>query len=176
MTVNLRMYRLYCGVKNEKNTILIFLACLSGLILGTVFANFAGNAYIGLLVRSVSTPVSFAGLCISAVLPILLAVFLERFGFAKYLWMLCFWKAFLLGACSFGCYLAFGSGGWLVRMLLQFSDLLLFPVLVWLCLRSGKGKNGALLQMPWVCIVIAVAVCFIDFAYISPFVSALSSL
>lgn len=148
---------------------LLSACCLFGLLCGTFLGVFFSDSY-GFLMRMAATcRVSIVGLGILLLLPLFLSFLCIHCGRPKLLYGICFLKSFMLGLCAMGCFYAFGSGGWLVRLLVQFSDLITFPILCWFMLRcisnSGKGIQRDYILCNGAFLLVGI----LDFFYISPY-------
>ncbi len=151
----------------------VFLICLAGLLAGIEFSFPVKETLNVLILKAAQTKVSFIGLLSTAVLPFLLAFWLVHFGKEKYLLIVCFCKAFLLSVGSIGCYFAFGQGSWLVRFLLQFSDIVLFPFLCWYAMNNLCGKMYSGNQDRLLCSLAFTVFAGIDYCVVSPFLAML---
>ncbi len=86
-------------------------------------------------------PVSIVGLLSIWTLPFLLSAFVVFLGRPLWLLLICFSKAFCYAFVSLGFFLAFGTAGWLARILLLFSDWVCMPLLYWFWQRSLSGRR-----------------------------------
>ena len=148
---------------------ILILACilLLGYLIGTFLATETPVAYFSLMRSAVNSPVSIVGSLVSVFLPFLLAFAAVHYGKPALLFIILFCKATLFAHGSMCCYLAFGSGGWLVRLLLQFSDILMFPVLCrFTILYLGQPKplrrRDTLISTDAAAFVVIVNFCFIS--------------
>ena len=157
------------SISCNRSALFLAAAWCAGLFSGTCLASGASPSFLLLTRSAVSTPASVVGLCTAAYLPFLLAalaVFLRRY---RLLYAICFCKA-LLFAWSGSCVLAvFGSAGWLVRLLYQFSDLFFVPVLCWFSLRHISGLRLPEKRRVLFLMVLAVAVGSLDYCLVSPY-------
>ncbi|MBE6976079.1 MAG: hypothetical protein E7439_02640 [Ruminococcaceae bacterium] len=118
--------------------------------------------------------VTIAGLLATVVLPYLFAAFAVYISKPKLLYLICFVKAFCFAMCGYGICVAYGSAGWLVRWLLQFSDICTVPVLCWFALRHLKGKGRTFRTDAMFYGGIVMLVGYLDFSLISPFLVILT--
>ena len=138
-----------------------------GFICGCLCA--AGADNVASLMRACCVAgVSIVGLFLVPFLPFLITAAAVYFSAPFLVYLTGFCKAFLLGFCVCAVHSGFAEGGWLVSMLLLFTDMLTIPVLFWfqrcaVC-NPGKGiiKCGAL-AFVWFAAVSAV-----DFFWIVP--------
>ena len=153
----------------NRSTLILAVVWSAGLLTGSILADGASQPFLLLTRSAAAAPVSVVGLCTITFLPFLLtalAVFLHR---PRLLYGICFCKA-LLFSWSGCCIMAsFGSAGWLVRLLYQFSDLLLVPVLCWFSLRHISGKHDLRLREGAGVLMIAMVVGSIDYWLVAPF-------
>jgi hypothetical protein len=147
---------------------------LSGLILGTIFSAIAGNHYFLLMRMAPQSHVSIVGLAVTVLLPFLLSAFAVYKDRPWMLHLICSTKVFTFAFCGFGITAAYGGAGWLVRLLLQFSDICTVPILCWFALRHLTGKRIGWKRDIGICLGLAVAVCCLDLWYISPFLALIT--
>lgn len=84
---------------------------------------------------------------------------------------ICFLKAFSYSYFGCGILLQYGSAGWLIRLLLTFSDGLALLVLCWYWLRHIEGNRFLLHRDTAVCAGIVLVIGVVDIMYISPFLA-----
>lgn len=144
--------------------------CLTGILTGM----HAGDVYFSLMRGAASCSVSIVGLACSVYLPFLLsalAVYLNRPGL---LYIVSFLKAWSFTLTAFGIQAVFGCAGWLVRFLLQFSDILLLCPLCWFCLRHIRSTTAIWKRDFVICSAAVAAVCSIDYCVVSQFLVTLT--
>jgi hypothetical protein len=117
--------------------------------------------------------VSITGLIASVFLPFLIAAFAAYISVPQLMYPLVFLKMMLFCLCGCCIYNVYGSAGWLVRVLLQFSDCCMVPVLCWFCLRHISGSAVSLWKDFVISTVAAGIVGIIDYCLISPFLASL---
>lgn len=106
-------------------------------------------------------------------LPFLFAAYAVSIDNPKLLLVLCFVKAFAFSFCGCLVFNAYGTAGWLVRLLLLFTDVFTIPVLIWYCLRHIDSQIYSAKRDLIICILlITIVVCF-DYFVISPFTAEL---
>ena len=147
---------------------------ISGLSLGTVFAAVASNHYFLMMHRAPSCPVTIVGLAATVLLPFLFTAFAVYKNRHWMLFVICFTKAFIFAHSGFGIHAAYGSAGWLIRPLFQFSDLLTVPVLCWYSLQNLTKTASWRKREFWICLGIDILVCCLDLWYISPFLAMIT--
>ena len=127
--------------KNER-LFLAFCWC-GGLICGILAYSTAGVSFAPMMRGAAFGAVSIAGLLGITTLPFLISAFAVSFSMAWLLFPVCFCKAFAFSFVSMGVLQAFGSAGWLVRLLLLFSDCTGMPLLYGFWLRHLPGCHSA---------------------------------
>lgn len=155
--------------KNVRKVSTVFLACawVSGLVLGAVLP--ANDFLVSAMRRAAAGPVSITGLLAAILLPFLFSAFAV---YSSEFWLLipiAFIKAFLFSFSGAAVIYSFGQSGWLVRLLLIFSDSLMLPFLWWYWLQAlSFGKTRFLFNS--ICVLIAAFIIgSLDFTVISPF-------
>lgn len=164
---------LFVVFQNRKlSTIILAFCWFAGLLTGCFFADHAGNIHFSMMRRAVSGSVSIAGLVV-VLLPFLftaIAVYLSR------TWLFlpfCFFRAFRFAYVAGLVSGSFGASGWLVRLLLLFTDGCQMPVLLWIWFRwIGNGGRKAVHQI-CVCAILSAVVWGIDYFVVSPFLGML---
>ena len=122
--------------------------------------------------RAVSCPVSIVGLVV-VLLPFLFSAFAVYLSKTWLFLPFCFLKAFQFAYVAGSVSMAFGSAGWLIRLLLLFSDGCTIPVLLWIWLRwIGRGGRKALQQIA-ACTILGAMVWAVDYFVVSPFLGML---
>jgi hypothetical protein len=157
--------------QKKRNFFLISATWLAGIICGCFLAAFTGSTYRSMLESASLHPVTLTGLFAGIVFPTVLIILAAnvRLYWLLYLTVLC--KVTFVIACSLGLQGVYGSAGWLVRLFVQFSDILTLPVFCWLSLRSTKKAISKA-----VCATVAAwyfLVFLADYCVISPFFAGL---
>lgn len=152
---------------------LLALAFCIGLILGIFSAGIAGETFFSMMRGAAYSTVSIPGLLSMILLPFLFTAFAVYFSHPWLLLLIGFGKAFSFGLCSCGVMWAFGSAGWLIRMLLIFSDGMILPVLMWLWLRHISGRKPSFSRDLAVCAAFALFIGGFDYCVVSPFLVTL---
>ena len=158
-----------------RNSEVLILACilLSGFVIGTFLAAETPVTFYTLMRRAANSPVSIVGSLISAFFPFLLAFAAVHYGKPALLLIILFCEATLFAHGSMCCYFAFGSGGWLVRLLLQFSDILLLPLLCRFAILYLRQPRTLRRFDIFICCGAAALVAIINFCFISPYLAML---
>ena len=127
--------RKYALPRIERMIFLFSAFWLAGLLLGMIAAADLDELFLPLMRPSASGGVSIIRQFAAVLLPFLFAAIAAYGNKPRLLYVLCFVKTFTFGFCSMLVYCAYGSAGWLIRLLMQFSDILSLPLLCWYCLR-----------------------------------------
>ena len=117
--------------------------------------------------------VSIVGLLPVLLLPFLLsamAVFLSQ---TWLLYVIGFFKAFSFGFCCALTQFAFGDSGWLIRLLLFFSDSWSLPLLCWFCLRHLDGQLRTVKIDLAACLGLTIFFALMDSWMVAPFLASL---
>lgn len=152
--------------------VLAFIWCV-GLAGGIGISFFAGDSFVSLMRMAAGRPASIVNLLMVSMLPFLfsaVAVFLR----SRYLLSaVCFIKAFLFGFVSSGAYMAFGSAGWLVWLMVMFSDIFCLIPLWWYWISGIRcDKSPQILHLIG-CFVAAFFIISLDCRFISPLLAGL---
>lgn len=155
---------------------LLAITWIFGLVLGIVSAYQAGHSVFRLMRMAANSHASIVSLLVSGVLPFLLSAAAVFFSARHFLFLIGFVKAFCFGCCACATMLSFGSAGWLICLLLMFSDLCDLPALIWFWLRHLW--DGAYLRFPDTvfCIGWSLLVGSVDFCLVTPFLVSLIEL
>lgn len=146
--------------------------CL-GLLLGGVAAAGTGSGFAVSLYRCARQSVPMLRLIVLLLLPFLFSAFAVSLSQPWLTLPICFAKAFLVSFCACACMHSFGSAGWLICMLLMFSDGCLLPLLCWFWLRHGDGTRQALARDTAACAVVTILVGSLDASLIAPFLASI---
>lgn len=113
--------------------------------------------------------VSIVGMIVALIFPIfLLYILLSRCNI-YFILPVIYFKAFLYMCCCLSITLAFGDAGWLVRILMLFSDSVSVLLLLFLSFSFIKGKSGVLERYFGFSVLLLFVVGCMDYYFISPF-------
>lgn len=146
--------------------ILIIFWCI-GFAGGTVAAAGAGNL-TSLMRACCDSSVSIVGLFLVPFFPFLISAVAVYFSLP---WLLCLTalcKMFSFGFCTCAVAVGFAEAGWLICLLLLFTDLCTLPVLCWFQFRHSAGGRRILWKDVLCPIVWFLAVCAVDRIWIVP--------
>lgn len=149
----------------------LFFCC--GAACGVYVALGSENSILSLMRMAMVSHVSIVGLTVSTFLPFLIAAFAAYAGQPVLLYVLGFLRMFgftFLGCCI---HMTFGSAGWLLRWLFQFTDSCALALFCWFCLRQvGRSPCFPIRDLA-VCATACSAVSILDHFMISPFLAGL---
>ena len=145
----------------------------AGLISGASASFYAGNPFVSTMRAASSGCVSISGLLSVLLLPLLFSAFAVYICQIRLLFPIVFVKAFCFSFVAMGIDSAFGSAGWLVRILLLFGSGFSLPILWWFWNRLLASKPDRILSdFVTAMTAIAVIACF-DHWMIAPFLANL---
>ena len=162
--------------QNFRKIYIFFLAFvwLCGLLCGVGFSNLAGDPYLSMMRIAPSGSVSIVSLLSVSLLPFLFsafAVYIHSFGLLA---GLCFIKGCLFAFVSMGLFLAYDSAGWLLRLLMMFSDLCCLVPLWWCWLHILRHAGHGSFRPVLICGAVAVSIVGLDYLYVLPLLARLA--
>ena len=119
--------------------------------------------------------VSIVGLFCVLSLPLLLSVAAVHFSAYRLLYFIAFSKGITFSYCACYVFAAFGDAGWLVRLLVMFSDSSMLVPLFWFWNRNITGKSDTFRHEVIICGMFALAIGIFDLLVVSPFTVSLFS-
>ena len=152
------------------------LSWLLGLGLGGLVFRYAGAPLLSLMPLAVNNQLSIVSLFLSTSLPFLLCAFGVHLLQPWLVMTVCFGKALLYGFLVCGVFAAFGSYGWLIRLLLLFTDSLACVLLYGYAHRHITAVFPAPLWSLTFCELAIGLFVYLDFSYVSPLLRQLLSL
>ena len=162
----------YSAAKFRKgSTIFLALFWFLGLLSGVLFFHASGSSFNSMMRSILMDTVSIVDLVSVAMLPFLLSAFAVFLSSPWLLLSIAFFRAFLLSFVSMQILAAFGSAGWLLRLLLLFSDLLsapLFYLYIRWCLSSDFSHA---FRTFFLIICCSILIGSLDYVYILPFLA-----
>ena len=159
---------------SQKELLLFLTVWIAGLILGACTAAVASNSYFLLMRIAPGSNVTIVGLAVSTSLPFLLSAYAVYTDRTLILYPACFLKAFTFALTGCSIYAAYGSAGWLVQALFQFSDICTLPILCWFVIRHSTSKQCGFQQDLVICLVAEFVVFCLDLWYVSPFLASIT--
>lgn len=161
------------GFIRHSKTLQISFCWILGLLSGTFIAAKIDTSSLSLMRWTAFGSVSIVDLFIAAVFPFLIAAYAVYINKPKLLLLLSGCKAFLFSFFAYAAWHAYGSAGWLVQPLLQFTDIFLIPVLCWFCIRHIAGTANSRRKDIGICFLFIAAVVAVDYFMVAPFLAKL---
>lgn len=149
---------------------------LIGLVLGVVTSFYAMDSMPALIDSIFRNSHSGLGLLVSVWVWVALVTFTFRYFGSWALGTLVFLKAFLYAFFCCGVWLTFGASGWLLQILLVFSDTCMLPVLWFYILRCAGHHQPEYFLSTLFTASVASLIASIHYSVISPFLSKILSL
>ena len=112
--------------------------------------------------------VIFSSLLSVAALPFLFTAFAAYIRQGWLLIGIAFAKAFVFSYFSAGVMHLYGASGWLVLVMLLFTDLFALPLLCWVWIRILNHGPKILLRSLSIAFLLLFAIAFLDYRFISP--------
>ena len=143
---------------------------LLGLIAGVSLAVSAGES-ISQLANVLSAPVSGIGICVSVFLPFCIAALLVCLFSYKWIYPIAGLRALGFAFVGTAINVLYGSAGWLLRLLAQFSGISALPLFFWFSVRRLKGSDTLKTDL-LIISVFTVAIAAVDTYLIAPLLQA----
>lgn len=152
---------------------LLALCWTAGLGCGVFLWFLADDSVASLMRSSLSGSVSIVGLLSVTFLPFLLSAIAVYFSGPWFLLLICLGKGIVFSFVSMASVASFGGSGWLIRLLLCFSDCLSMPLLYWFWLRCiHSSVRGSVVRF-FAAGALYFLIGSIDYCYIVPFLADL---
>ena len=167
MRKDIRLHHLIACIRHP--AFLLFFWGSVGLILGTVIAAHADLYFVSWMRSAVLSRESIICLASAQLLPFLIAayaVYISSFGI---LYATCSCRLFVFSYIGSLVGIAFGSAGWLVKLLFLFIDVTVVPCLCWFCFQRTVLRGASFKRDLWISIGISIAAVLLDYLLISPF-------
>lgn len=155
----------------RKKWLFLSLCSVIGSGIGVLGAVAAGNNYFLLMRMAVGCRVSIVDTAVAVFIPFLVSLFLIVHSKPWLVSVICSLHISLYSATGYAIAASFGSAGWMVRHMLQFPDLILIPVLLFMSVC--KLQNRVSKRLIYFCIAVAAMVGLINYCVISPFLANL---
>lgn len=147
---------------------------IMGSLTGIVLATVSSTHTLSSLMRiAACSDVSIFGLMVVAFAPFLICLFAISVSKPWLFYPVCFLRLLLFSFCAVGINSAFGSAGWLMCGLLQFTDLCTLPLFLWFSYRAVKSSCATVFKDAAVYITAAAVIGIADHCLVSPFLVAL---
>lgn len=125
----------------------------------------------GCLYGSVSIVCVFCLIC----LPFLISLLASFWNARVLIYLIAFGKAFLFSFVSLGVFFSFGAAGWLVQILLMFSEVCSLPVLYWFWLYCLDRRQGPSALEIFSLLSLFFLIASLNSSYVMPFLASLIS-
>jgi len=162
---------LHIGRKTE----LFLLAFFStfGAALGAIIAN-SSNAYLFSMMRMAAFRyVSIVDLTLVSLFPFLITAIAFFLSKPFLFFPIAFFKSFLYTLLLCCICIEFLTAGWLVCILLLFTDTFVILALHWYWFRHIHGFLGSAFTDLFFCIAFSLGICLIDYFWVAPFLTTL---
>lgn len=144
-----------------------------GLSVGLILVSTVQESVFSLMRAAACCRVSIVGLIVLLIFPLFLSAFAVFLSIPVMLLPIACFKGIALAFCALGVVYAFGSAGWLIRMLLMFSDSFMIPVLFWFWVRHISGNRNLLRRDFLICAAFAVVIGAMEYFLVSPYLVVL---
>lgn len=123
----------------------------------------------GCLYDTVSIVCIFSLLC----LPFMISLLASFWNVRGLIYLIAFGKAFLFSFVSLGIFLSFGSAGWLVYLMLMFSQMCSLPVLYWFWIYCLNHRQSPSSLEVFSLLSLFFLIASVDSVYVMPFLASL---
>ncbi len=146
---------------------------ITGLVLGCILGMRTNEIYRYLMRSAAQSAVSIIGLLATAGVPFLFVYFSVYISRPKLIYLICFLKACSYSLTGMMILSVYGSAGWLVRLLLQFTESGAMILLCWFACGHLEGSREKLGTDTVICSVLLLCLGCMDHCYVSPFLAML---
>ncbi len=146
----------------------IVLCWFLGLVSGTVLSILHRSEFSSLMCSAVLQPVSIVGLFVCTVFPFVLFAFAFCNRKRWMIYSICFYKSFSHFFCAVAIILRFRSAGWLVYLLIMFTDACVLMTMLTLSLLFAQDQIRSAGRWLYCSAMILFAACGIVYCWISP--------
>ena len=157
----------------RKLRLLFIVVFLLGIAVGASLSALVQNSLFTWICSASFGQASFLGLAVVLTGPLLVSFLAFYFTVPILILPIAFMKAVIFGFCGCCILFAYGDAGWLVRLLLLFSDSTMLTALCWYWLKHLDGTRFGLKQNTLLCLLSALIIGITDYMYISPFAAIL---
>ena len=164
-----RCFLLFSGQLYRKGEWLLNCCWIVGWVGGIATAVYCRDCLVQMTSTVVYSHVSISGLLIAGFLPLLFSSFAVSFSESWILPIVGGVKVFSFGFCACAVGMTFGQSGWLIRMLLLFTDCFTVPAFYFFSLRHISGRTSRVRRDIAVFFAFITVVCLIDYSLVSPF-------
>ena len=124
--------------------------------------------------QAADLPPSFFSIISVLLLPIVISLLTLFAGQRWLIFPLAFLKALCFAFVGWSIVITFGSAGWLIRLLLMFSDCASVPLLWWFWNKALTSEIDALVPASIAAVLTILGIGIVDYGIISPFLVSLS--
>ncbi len=150
---------------------LLALCAVVASVCGILFADAVGDHYLLLMRMATGCRVSIVGTAVSVMMPFLVSLFFIVHSKPWLAYLACILHISDFSAAAYAIAASFNSAGWLIRQMMQFSDLCLIPILLNFC--ACRLGNKISTRMIAIGIMFVMIIGMIDYGLISPFLANL---
>ena len=140
---------------------------IAGLLLGVSFAFLTDQTILLMMCGWCYAPVSIVDLLFGCLFPLLLSAFAVYLNESWTIYPILFLKAFSFGLCGCAICRCFGTAGWLMSGLMQFSGCISSAALLHFALIVSQDRAKGLARLPWFA-VLNTAIVLVDIYFIAP--------
>lgn len=144
-----------------------------GLVCGLYFISSSGDYVTGLFACVSGSRQSVLGLLAVICVPLIISAISIYLPIPALVYVYAVIKAFSFGCCLCGIAITFGQSGWLVRLLLLFSDTCLVVMMLWLWCRMLYNNRFSVRKDLLFCIAASAVIGMIDYFLVSPYLAML---
>ena len=153
--------------------LLLSLLWVVGFAFGGVYSFGSGNSNFFMMRSILLDSVSIVSLIAVSYIPFLFSAFAVSMGLLWLLYPICFLKAFCFGFVSTAVCISFGSAGWLMRLLLMFSDIFSLPLLFLYSLRHISDVSKFSFSEFLIIASVFMLIGSVDYCYVLPLLAML---
>ena len=124
--------------------------------------------------QAVDVTPSFFSIISVLLLPLVISLLALYAGWRWVIFPLAFLKALAFAYVGWSVVITFGSAGWLIRLLLMFSDCASVPLLWWFWNKALTSELDALVSASIAAVLTILGIGIVDYGVISPFLVSLS--
>ncbi len=172
------MYRrLFLGSFNRSLSVVILAFCwVLGLCCGASYSLATMDSYSVLMRTLPDSRVSIVGLVVNLFSLLIVYIAACRLIPNAFIYVIALVKAFVFSYGLTGAYALYGTAGWLIHLLISFTDAFTIVPFLWFLIRSIYGHRRTLNRDAVFCLCVYSIIFLIDFFCISPFFLHIRSL
>ena len=143
-----------------------------GLVFG--FCAVTAGSFSPAIYHAADLTPSFFSIISVLLLPVIISLLALYAGWRWVIFPLAFLKALSFAYVGWSVVISFGSAGWLIRLLLMFSDCAAVPLLWWFWNKALTSEFDALVPAAVAAVLTILGIGIMDYGVISPFLANLS--